>query len=502
MRIDSPQDFKSATHTLILSDIHLSAAEKPHPTNRYWKLFKRPEHFVDDEFRKWLESTCAHIRQQEKGAAPSIELILNGDIFDFDSVMGVPPELATQCNWVERLRGMSAEEPKSVHKMNRILRDHPVWMDALRAFLLQGNRVIFVIGNHDMELHWPSVRQAFFEVLGQSLAPSVRFCEWFYLSNQDTLIEHGNQYDSYCLCQNPIHPLIKKGSRIVVRLPFGNQAGKLILNGMGLMNPHADSSFIKSSLWEYVQFYLKYVMRTQPLLLWTWMWSALVTAIYCVTEGVLPAMKDPLTLDARVEDIASRANASPSLVRTLTELHVHPAVLNPISILRELWLDRAILFALILLGSFQFFSTLNVFVNVSIWWFVFFFALFLPALIFYARSIESELERNYGTALERVPWAANVSRVKRIVQGHTHLEMNREIQGVEYFNTGSWSPAYHDVECTQPYGRKCFVWIRPRPLPNVLTELPQLAQIEDRVAELFEWNNGEAILIPRESSSS
>ena len=170
----------------------------------------------------------------------------------------------------------------------------------------------------------------------------MRFCEWFYISNSDTLVEHGNQYDPYCLSANPINPLIKKGKHAYVRIPFGNLAGKFMLNGMGLFNPHADSSYIKSSLWDYLVFYFKYILRVQPFLLWTWFWSALVTLIYSVGEGLLPAMTDPITLNARVEDIAQRANATPSMVWALKELHAHPAIFNPIKILRELWLDRAI----------------------------------------------------------------------------------------------------------------------------------------------------------------
>jgi hypothetical protein len=35
----------------------------------------------------------------------------------------------------------------------------------------------------------------------------VRFVHWFYISNNDTLIEHGHQQDPYCLCENPLESL-------------------------------------------------------------------------------------------------------------------------------------------------------------------------------------------------------------------------------------------------------------------------------------------------------
>jgi UDP-2,3-diacylglucosamine pyrophosphatase LpxH len=472
-------DFTHSENTLVVSDIHLADAGELHPKYPLWKKFKLPELFVDKSFQDFL------LKMQTKISHP-IELVLNGDIFDFDSVMSIPKGLGFHVNWLERLRGLSSEEQKSKYKMQVILESHPIWVKTIRDFILAGNRVIFVIGNHDMELHWPSVQQ---ELLAKLELPEekknfVRICEWFYISNQDTLIEHGNQYDAYCLCYNPIHPLIKKGSRIIIRLPFGNLAGKFMVNGMGLMNPHAQNSFIKESVWEYFRFYYKYVMRTQPLLLWTWFWSAFVTLLESVTEGLLPALRDPLTVDARIESIAKRANASVLVVLALKEVHVHPAIFNPFKILRELWLDRAILLGAIVLVSFQFFSFLNIFAHVSFWWFLFPILILMPAFIYYANSVQSEVDATQKAAFLMSPLSARITRVKRIVQGHTHMERHTQVEGVEVLNTGTWSPAYHDVECTQPYGRKCFAWIRP-------------GHDNQRVSELYEWTNEGPTLIQR-----
>ena len=46
----------------------------------------------------------------------------------------------------------------------------------------------------------------------------------------------------------------------------------------------------------------------------------------------------------------------------------------------------------------------------------------------------------------------------------------------ELINTGTWSPAFEDVEYTRPFGRKCFAWIRPD------GDGP-------RIAELLEWTD-------------
>ncbi len=473
------RDSDRALHTVVLSDVHLADAEIPPPDNPLWKRFKHPDLFVDGGLERLLED----LQDRIDG---SIELVLNGDLFDFDSVMAMPEEPPFHVSWLEKRRGLNAEEPKSRFKIQRILEDHPVFVRALRAFILNGHRVVFVIGNHDIELHWPSVRREILVHLDLPgpLRKRVTFTEWFYISEEDTLIEHGSQYDAYCICPTPVFPFIRKGSKRSVRLPFGNLAGRYMTNGMGLFNPHVESSFIMS--WsEYLRFFFKYLIRTQPLLLWTWLWGATMTLLVSIGEGLMPAYKNPLHLPRRIQEIADHAKASPSVVMSLRELHAHPAIFRPWMVLRELWLDRALLLFLLLLLSFQIFSVLNVFTDVTLWWFFIPFALLLPAFIFYAQSVSSDIDRVQKTAVKRAPAAARIAGVNRVVHGHTHKEGHLLYKGVEVLNNGTWSPAFRDVECTQPYGRKCFTWIRPKERG----EAGPADGSPGRVSILYEWKD-------------
>ncbi|MGZ3808840.1 MAG: metallophosphoesterase, partial [Bacteriovorax sp.] len=403
MSITSP--FQSAIHTIVVSDLHLADAEPPHPKNPLWKRFKRKDLFIDETFKAFLEKI-------QKVVSGPIELIFNGDIFDFDSVMALPANPEFPISWLERKRGLAPEEAKSRFKLQIILDAHSTWLESIREFILNGNRVVFNIGNHDMELHWPSVCRDLQNRMNlpENLQDSVRFTEWFYISNQDTLIEHGNQYDAYCLCSNPIHPLIRKRGKVSVRLPFGNLAGKYMLNGMGLMNPHVDSSFIKNSVSEYMIFFMKYVIRAQPLVILTWFWSAFATLTVSLQEGFHRALNDPLTVGSRVEDIARRANSTAFTVWALKELHAHPAIFSPLKILRELWLDRAILFTLVLFISFEIFATINVFAHISIVWMVVPFFVLLPMFLFYARSVKSEVTKLQQVGLEMIPFSARIAK--------------------------------------------------------------------------------------------
>ncbi|MCB0393578.1 MAG: hypothetical protein KDD25_03425, partial [Bdellovibrionales bacterium] len=407
------------------------------------------------------------------------ELVLNGDIFDFDSCLVLPEDAPYEISWLEKLRGLHPEEPKSSFKIRAILDDHPIWVDALRRFIKKGNHLIFVIGNHDLELHYPQVQRDIIERLNldDEEKARVRFCAWFYISNNDTLIEHGNQYDPYCLAQTPIAPMIQKFNRVAIRIPFGNLATRYMINGMGFFNPHVDSNYIMSAK-EYVQFFIKYVWRAQPLLLWTWFWGAGMTLLQAFVDLLKPSLKDPLTIEDRIEDIAKKSNATPRMVREMKELSAHPAAFNPFLIARELWLDRAILVLVFALLLFQLFAYINLVFKLSFFWIFIPFALFIPFFIFYSKAFHSNVHR-YKEPDERIlALTSRITRVNRVVYGHTHIYRHEYFGSVEHLNSGTWSPAFLDIECTKPFGKKTFVAIEPGP--------------EGRVGALYEFANGKA----------
>ena len=461
--------------TVILSDLHLTEAQPEDPKRPLWKRFKRRDLFMDDQI-------AALLAKLRGGVTEPLELVLNGDIFDFDAVCAVPHPAPFALSWLEKRRGLAPEQPKSAFKMQVILSDHPLFVAALRDWVRAGHQVVLIIGNHDLELHWPAVRRVLMDALAlpAALAAAVRFCEICYLSGGDTLITHGNQYDRYCVCQDPIHPTIDIGGRPRIRIPFGDVAGKLMLNGMGLFNPYVESSFIKP-LREYLVFFYRYIARYQPLILLSWLWTAVATLIVTVREGLEPPLRDPLTVEPRMEAVAARAQTPAHVIRTLQAIDVHSAVFNPYMVARELWLDRALLLLLVAGGSFQIFSTLNVFVSVSAGWALVFFAILLPPLIFYSRSIESDTMKLERGITDRIPLIARVSGVRRVIMGHTHIERHTMVGSVEYLNTGTWSSAYNDLDCTQPFGRKCFALIRPGPV--------------EREARLCEWKEGEVRML-------
>lgn len=479
--MSTPDDdsFRSANHTFILSDIHLTTAEPVNARDPLWRRYKQKDFFIDDAFDVFLQKI------KERSEPEPAELILAGDIFDFDGVTQLPPKRRFKISWLEYLRGLNTEERKSRFKIQRIIADHPVFFRALSRFVQNGNRVVFIIGNHDLELHWPGVQSEVSLALNVSEEQRrlVRFNNWFYVSNGDTLVEHGNQHDSHSNCQNPINPKIRGLRRERVRLPFGCLANRYMLNGMGYFNPHSDRSYIMTAS-QYIVFMVRHVARKEPLLVWTWFWGAVMTLVMTLREGLMLDVKDPLAVEDQVEEIARNANATPRMVRELKEVHAPASFMDPIGVARELWLDRAFIVLLALWGGFWALSVLNIVWKISYWWmFIVSSLLLLPFFLFYFRSIKSKIIVDVKYYEKAVKFGSKITRVKRVVFGHTHEFVHTNFDGIEYLNSGTWSPAFDDVECTKPSCPKTFVWIRRE------------GDGSERVANVYEWKNLDMTLL-------
>ncbi len=464
--------FKKASHTAIISDLHLCEAQPNNPKYPLWKKFKTAEFFFDEDFKGFLNEI------EEKAGGEKVELILNGDIFDFDSVTKIPENPLFRMDWLETKRGLQLRPERSVFKFRTILQDHPIFVEALRAFLVAGHSIVLIIGNHDLELHFPEVQE---ELLIQMNLQGdnrsrIRFVDWFYISNQDTLVEHGNQYDPYCLCEDPIHPFSQGYNYIYLRLPFGNLACRYIMNGLGFFNPHVDSNYIMT-MREYVSIFLRYMARAQPLLLVTWFWGSVVTLYATVKDHLSTVARNPLKIEDRIAIMAEKANAEPRMIREMRELIVTPAASQPFLLMRELWLDRALILFVTFFVVFQAFSILKSIFEISLFWAFAPLFLFLPFFLFYSKSISS-LVSSYKEPDDRILHTTSaITKVKRIVYGHTHHARHEVIGSVEHLNPGCWSPAFLDIECTKPLDQKNYVWISP-------------ADSLDRKAELVVFKKG------------
>jgi len=255
-------------------------------------------------------------------------------------------------------------------------------------------------------------------------------------------------------------------------------AASYMLNGMGYFNPHQSQNYIMSAV-SYLRFFFRYMLRTQPLLIWTWFWGAYATLWISLRTHWAPAMRDPMLVDDKVRSIATRAQATPSMVRKLNVLHVPSATNNPFRIARELWLDRAFFLLIALFLAWQVVLHINIAWPISPLW------VFVPALIFmlpyaaYASSVRSTVFETPLLTPELAVLIFKITGARRVIFGHTHQPKCEQVGPITLYNAGFWSQAFADPECTSRLGEQTFVWVRPG------------GDGSGRVAELCEWNAAE-----------
>lgn len=449
-----------AIYTAIISDLHLTDPEPPlhqkksrHPL---WKKFKTREFYIDENLVQFL----AHIQELAQGH--TVELVLNGDIFDFDSVMTLPEKPIYQVNWLETRRGLFPQQEKSLFKIKVILSEHKKFIDALSQFISNGHRLVIIPGNHDVELHFPEVQKEIKDALrlSEKNHGQIKFVDWFYISEQDTFIEHGHQQDPYCMCENPVNPFLLEYNQLSVRLPFGNVACRYMMNGLGLFNPHVEKNYIMS-ISGYLRFFFKYLLTAQPLIIWTWLWGAVATLWHVTVDRFSEPYKGPVSHERRVERSAKKSQSTPAVVRELQELFVNPATNNPILIAKELWLDRLFLILFGFIAIYVIVSFLKTYLEISFFWTFLPMALLVPFFLFYARSVTSLVSEYKEPSETLLTKQAEITGVRRIVYGHTHIARHEYYGVVEHLNSGSWSPAFTNVECTDSVEKNTYVWISP-----------------------------------------
>ncbi len=124
---------------------------------------------------------------QRRGGA-DIELVINGDFVDFLAEPGADGE------W----RPFIADAREAAVAMRAIVARDQALFDALRDLLAAGHRLTLLLGNHDVELAFPAVRQVLRDATGATDARRFVFLydgEAYRVG--DALIEHGNRYDGF-----------------------------------------------------------------------------------------------------------------------------------------------------------------------------------------------------------------------------------------------------------------------------------------------------------------
>ncbi|WP_437682752.1 hypothetical protein [Sorangium sp. So ce131] len=429
--------------------------------------YRQAPYSPDSELAAMLDALRDEMAQgtARGGGRHELTLVLNGDVFDFDA-----PRVIDQKSVFHDLP-RSAEH--AVPAMRAMLADHPVFVEALGRVVADGHTVVFISGNHDVQLTLPEVRtlvratvvDAALAALGagrvdhgeaprpgrtrEALEARVVFRAWFHKTPDGIVIEHGNQYDAYCSYRYPMIPFGRNPGEI--QPTMGSLACRLLASRMGYFNPHVDSSFMLSAF-GYLAHWARYYMFSRRSLVIAWALGALRTLVELVRR------REPERRASRRACLAAAAQETGASLRAVARharLFARPAEDRLGLVARELWLDRA-LFGLLALAV-----TLVWVLLVPGWLAPA--ALMAPAaLVVYERLVPKlPLDATWQRVGRAARQVARAHRARAVVFGHTHTPEGTWEGGLFFGNTGSWSAAFEDVACTRPvFAARPLVWLK------------------------------------------
>jgi UDP-2,3-diacylglucosamine pyrophosphatase LpxH len=418
---------------LVVSDLHLSDFEE-HADG--WKAHKRACYSIDREFDALVDTFLG----EGEGART---LVLNGDIFDFDLVTAVPQDGRFELSGSERCRGMLPTADKSAWKLQRMLSDHEGFVHTLAKLLAAGHKVVYVMGNHDRELHFPEVQQVLVAALRAAVSAmgarfdeaALRFEPWFYYVPGVLYAEHGQQYDYYSSFRNLLSPVVQTRAGRIIALSMGNLSNRYLVNRMGFFNPHASDYIMQ--MYHYVLHWLRFYAFSRHGIVWNWFWGSLLVVARLLALKKA-SHKRPADYDALLQQTASAAGLPIGTVRALGDLHRPPITMRFYRILREFWIDRLLL-ALLMLSV----TVALAISGVPLWLKLMVPLSTFPLLYFIYESL-ARGETIFSAEHEIPRYAMEISSLldARIVTfGHTHrprvVPLGHESAFVD---TGTWAP--------------------------------------------------------------
>lgn len=279
----------------VISDLHIASGRTEAG------VYKGTENFFSDEpFDRFID----YILQLMK--TPASVLVINGDVFDFlrvteypgkarvtptdrkirNFLKGVKPvvhekpaqeavesefelwsrelkaiglnydldTLKRSITKKEKVYGLETDAYKTIYKLIKIKKGHPLFFRALAKWLLKGNRLVLTKGNHDLEIYWPAVRNYIRlqlaasisailtnadlkDILEQKVFPGIKFIDDSIVIDRHFYLEHGHRYDKFTMVLNS--PELKTNPR-QINMPFGSFFNRYVINRVELYYPYLD----------------------------------------------------------------------------------------------------------------------------------------------------------------------------------------------------------------------------------------------------------------------
>lgn len=424
----------------VVSDVHLCDVED-HADG--WKAYKSARFVADAD----LDDAVADFLGD---GPPSLEriVVLNGDIIDFDLVTATPDDPPWPVSRTERRRGMNPTEAKSAWKLQRILDDHPVFVGTLVRVLAAGHRVVYVMGNHDMEFHFDAVKRTLTSaILSRAEADGTsvdldlfQFEPWFFHVPGEFYAEHGQQYDYYTSFRWLLAPTIPRRREPTLALPMGNLSNRELMSEMGFFNPHASNYIL--NVYRYVAHWLRHYAFTRRSIAIRWLFGSIAVLLRLIwTKRAV--QRNPPDHEALLEALAERLRLPLPTVQALDRLQTQPITNRWYRVVREFWIDRVIVTALMAGVSVALLvSPLPLWVKLTVPLSTFPLLFLIYESFAHGDTIFSAEHRSTAYARE----IAGIIDTRVVTFGHSHTPLTSPVApGVTYVNTGTWAPIWKDA---------------------------------------------------------
>ncbi|MBG08148.1 MAG: hypothetical protein CME68_05280 [Halobacteriovoraceae bacterium] len=176
--MESPTKSSFEKTILVISDIHLGAGEIVNGKRNLLEDFHYDKEFI--EFLGYYSSGVYAKRE--------VELIINGDFLDF---LAVP--------FVNYFDDEFWSEEAALEKLKIILDAHKDVIDSLVKFISnEKKKIIYIVGNHDGEFLFESMRDYFIKLFPKSFRNNILFRfekDGEYSPHPGIVIKHGHEYE-------------------------------------------------------------------------------------------------------------------------------------------------------------------------------------------------------------------------------------------------------------------------------------------------------------------
>ncbi len=440
---------------LVISDIHLGEDV----------LTGGPEHlgtYIQALNRELADFIEAHIN----GGRPW-HLVINGDMFDFVKVSVQPNPDEAFKHWSRQLSDEELErlpntQDNVVYKLSRILEIHRPLFKRFAHFLMAGNRITIIEGNHDAEFYFSEVRKRLCDFLvaeierayrdearsknedsedtpsAQTVVNRLQFRTWFEASPGRFHIEHGHQYDEFCSFEYNLAPVSGPGENPEIATPMSHRVLPYFAELLGDFSTHGVDN------WTIVD-WLRYGATLGPRMLWHLSkvyFTATIELLSQAGDARAQHLKSSSSLHRKhLHSMASSGSYGYDTLRRLDQLKAKPAEFSMFKMIRVFFFDR-----FIIIGATALLALLGGIFGGWVWC--------VGALLTGGAALTvSVVTPNYVGDIDEILRAAaariaDLTGTRYVVFGHSHhpeLVDLRKAYGVGrfgehayYLNSGSW----------------------------------------------------------------